>query len=162
MGRTAKALPIFLSTHMEILDKVKELVSQLLEARQIELVDITYRRESGGMVLRLLVDKEGGITLDECTEVNEDVGRMLEDGSVMPDKYTLEVASPGLDRPLKTRRDFERVMGKIIRVHTYEPIFEKRRDCEGVVKYVDDQKVTVGDFEIKLKKIAKAKLKIEI
>ncbi len=154
-----------MSTHffmlMDIIEKVKGLIGNLLKDKAIELVDITYRRESGGMTLRLLVDKEGGITLDECTYLNEEIGKILDGEDIMAEKYVLEVSSPGLDRPLKTRRDFERVMEKKICVHTYEPIEGKRRDCEGVVTSVDDEKVTVGNFVIRLDKIAKAKLKVE-
>jgi ribosome maturation factor RimP len=145
----------------EIVEKVEELVSNLLQEKVIELVDITYKRESGGMVLRLLVDKEGGITLGDCAYLNEEIGNMLEQEDAIPEKYMLEVSSPGLDRPLKTRRDFERAMGKKIHVHTYEPINDKR-DCEGTVKSVDDEKVIIDEVVIPLKKISKAKLKIEI
>ena len=145
----------------EIGEKIKELVSNLLREKVIELVDITYKRESGGMVLRLLVDKEGGITLGDCAYLNEEIGNMLEQEETIPEKYMLEVSSPGLDRPLKTRRDFEKVMGKRIHVHTYEPINDKR-DCEGTVKSVDDERIIIDEVVIPLKKISKAKLKIEI
>ncbi|NQT07352.1 MAG: ribosome maturation factor RimP [Candidatus Omnitrophica bacterium] len=145
-----------------IVNKIKGLTAKLLQEGAIELIDIIYRRESGGMVLRFLVDKEGGIKLEECARLNEEISALLDQSEIMLDKYTLEVSSPGLDRPLKTRRDFERVMGKSIRVHTYEPIEGKRRDCEGIVKAVDDEKVTIDNNVIRLDKIAKAKLKIEI
>ncbi len=146
---------------IDVISKVKELIDGLLSERGVELIDIVYRRESGGMALRLLVDKEGGIALDECAGLNHRVSELLDQGDIMIDGYTLEVSSPGLDRPLKTRRDFERVMGKRIRVHTYEPVNE-RRDFEGDVKFVDDEKIVVDEVEIGLKKISKAKLKIEV
>lgn len=145
----------------QVVDKIKKLIDNSLRDKAIEFVDATYKRESGVMVLRLLVDKVGGITLDECASLNEEIGDMLEREDAVFEKYTLEVSSPGLDRQLKTRRDFERIMGKEIHVHTYSPINDKR-DCEGAVKFVDDQKVIVGDMEIPLDKISKAKLKIEI
>jgi len=145
----------------QVVEKVKKLIDNLLRDKAIELVDITYKRESGGMVLRLLVDKEGGIMLDECTSLNEEIGDMLDREETIFERYNLEISSPGLDRPLKTRRDFERVMGKEIYVHTYSPINDKR-DYKGVIKFVDDEKVIVGDTEISLDKISKAKLKIEI
>ena len=146
---------------METVDRIKDAISNLLSDKAIELIEIKYRRESGGMVLRLLVDREGGITLDECTSLNNEIGGILDDKNVIEDKYTLEVASPGLDRPLKTRRDFERVMGKRIYLHTYEPVNDKR-DYEGIVLSVDDEKVTVDNVDIRLDKISKAKLKIEV
>lgn len=147
---------------MDIVEKIRELTANFLQEKRIELVDIVYRRESGGMVLRLLVDREGGITLGECSYLNEEIDRILDEAGLMTEKYLLEVSSPGLDRPLKTKRDFERVMGKKIRVHTYEPIEGRRRDCEGIVNSVDDEKVTVDNIEIRLDKISKAELKIEI
>jgi ribosome maturation factor RimP len=143
-----------------ITEKVKQLIGNLLSDKRIELIEMTYRRESGGMVLRLLVDKEGGITLDDCTHLNERIGDILDSEDVIADKYTLEVSSPGLDRPLKTRRDFERLMGKEVHVHTYEPV-EERRDHEGAIRYVDDEKVRINDVEIRLDKISRAKLKID-
>lgn len=146
---------------METVDRIKDAISNLLSDKAIELIEIKYRRESGGMVLRLLVDKEDGITLDECTSLNNEIGGILDEKNVIEDKYTLEVASPGLDRPLKTRRDFERVMGKRIYLHTYEPVNDKR-DYEGIVLSVDDEKVTVDNVDIRLDKISKAKLKIEV
>ena len=146
---------------METVDRIKDAISNLLSDKAIELIEIKYRRESGGMVLRLLVDKEDGITLDECTSLNNEIGGILDEKNVIEDKYTLEVASPGLDRPLKTRRDFERVMGKRVYLHTYEPVNDKR-DYEGIVISVDDEKVTVDNVDIRLDKISKAKLKIEV
>ena len=146
-----------------IVDKVTSLVDNILQEKEIELVEITYRREQGGMTLRLLVDKENGITVDECARLNEEIGMLLEAKDLMIDKYLLEIASPGLDRLLKTRRDCERVIGKIINVHTYEPVKSgKGRDYAGVVKSVDDKKLNMDDIEIPLDKISKARLKIEI
>jgi len=145
----------------EIIEKIRELISNLLLENKMELVDILYRREAGNMVLRLLVDKEGGITLDDCAKLNEDVGNILDQENAMPDKYLLEVSSPGLDRHLKTKRDFQRVIGQRINVHTYEPI-EDRRDYNGEVSEVDDENVIVSGVKIPLKKISKAKLEIKI
>ena len=144
-----------------VIENIRGSIDNLLQERAIELVDITYRREHGGMVLRLLVNKEGGITLDECTYLNEEIGKMLDEKDIIPEKYMLEVSSPGLDRPLKTRRDFERVIGEKIHIHTFEPVNDKR-DHEGTVNSVDDEKVTIDDVKIRLDKIAKAKLKIEV
>jgi len=144
----------------EVVGKVADIVANLLEDKKIELVDITYRRESGGMTLRLLVDKEGGIALGECAELNSRIAEMLETADAIDDNYLLEVNSPGLDRPLKTRRDFERIMGKVVRVHTYERVNDKK-DHEGEVKAIDDEKVTIGDIEIGFEKISNAKLKLE-
>jgi len=155
-----------ISTHFfvimtDIVEKVRELISNILQEKEIELFDITYKRESGGMMLRLLVDKAGGVTLGECASLNEEIGNLLDRDDVVPDKYVLEVASPGLDRQLKSTRDFQRVLGKKVYVHTYKPVREKR-DHEGIVNVVSAQSVTIDDTEIRLDNITKAKLKIEI
>jgi len=161
MGRSDN-LPIFLcGMNKIVVEKVKEAIGSLLDENKIEFVDITYRRESNGMVLRLLVDNEGGITIGECADLNEKIGALLDKEDIVTERYTLEVSSPGLDRPLKTRRDFERLVGKKIRVHTYEPIEGKRRDCEGTINSVDDEAVTVGNIKIRLDKISKAKEVVE-
>ncbi len=144
-----------------IIDNVKGLTANLLRDKAIELVDLMYRRERPGMVLRFLVDKEGGITLNECAELNERIGALLDAEDVIPDKYTLEISSPGLDRPLRTKRDFERVMGREVRVHMYAPVNDKK-DYEGVVSGVDDEKVTIGEISVPLNKISKAKQKVKI
>lgn len=144
-----------------MIERVEGLISNLLSDKRIELVDVVYRREGGRMVLRLLCDKEGGITLDDCTNLNEEISKILDNENFMPEKYLLEVNSPGLDRHLKTRRDFQRVMGKRINVHTYEPIDEKR-DFNGEVESVDSDSVTVSGSKISLNKISKAKLEVTI
>ena len=159
--RSGFLCPLFFVDMKEIIEKIKDLVSNLLQDKKIELVDIIYRRESGGMVLRLLVDKTGGVTLDDCSTLNQEIGNILDSGDIMPDRYLLEISSPGLDRHLKTKGDFERVMGQKINVHTYEPINDKR-DYSGEVLGVDEENVTVGGVKIPFKKIAKAKLDIKV
>jgi hypothetical protein len=92
----------------------------------MELVDIEYRREPVGWVLRLTIDKGGGVTLDDCTRVSQEIGRSLDVEDVIPNPYHLEVSSPGLDRPLKNERDFIRFSDRRIRVKTMDPMENKR------------------------------------
>src|SRR3990167_2146356 len=99
---------------MELVERVKELVRNYLQDNEIELVDITYKREQGGMVLRLLVDTPQGITVDECERLNNFLSELLDKEDVISEHYTIEVASPGLDRPIVTDRDFQRVLGKML------------------------------------------------
>lgn len=151
---------------MEVLDKVRELGSNLLKDREIELVDLTYRREGSDMILRLIVDKKGGITVDECGWVNEALGELLDKEDIISERYILEVSSPGLDRPLKTRKDFERVVGKVVIINTYGPIEEKREHIGKVVS-CSEEAVTIELWDNKLMRtipldnISKAQLKIE-
>lgn len=105
-----------------IVERTKELIGPYLKENGIELVDITYKRESGGMTLRLLVDTPEGIRIDECEAVNNILSELLDKEDFIGEHYVIEVSSPGLDRPVKTDRDFERSMGKELEVATFCPI----------------------------------------
>ncbi|MFA5146400.1 MAG: ribosome maturation factor RimP [Candidatus Omnitrophota bacterium] len=150
---------------MDVIDRVKELIAKYLEENAIELVEITYRREQPGMVLRLLVDKEGGITIAECEELNNHLSEALDKEDIISDRYLLEVSSPGLDRPMKTDRDFERAMGKVLDITTYERI-DDRKTHEGKLVGMDRENVVIESnglsTVIPRAKIARAVLKVEI
>lgn len=107
--------------------QIEELAVPACEQAGVELVDIEYVRESGRWFLRLYIDKLGGVTLDDCQLVHEDVGRRLDENDPIGHPYTLEVASPGLDRPLKREADFERFAGEPVEVRTTEPVEGNRR-----------------------------------
>ncbi len=97
-------------------DQVLELVEPSILDEGCALVDVTYRREPIGWVLRVHVDREGGVTVDECARISRRIGDLIEAENLIPQKYTLEVSSPGLDRVLKTEREFRWAMGKQVRV----------------------------------------------
>ena len=151
---------------MEIVEEVKELVSNLLQDKGIELVDLVYRKEGPKIVLRLTLDKKDGITLDECGAVNEQLGELLDRENVLAEGYILEVCSPGLDRPLKSKKDFDRVAGKLVKVNTYGPVGDKREHVGKVVS-CDEEIVAIelkGEKiirKIPLDKISRARLEIE-
>lgn len=125
-----------------LLSQVRALADPLLAAREIELVELSCRRQGPQPVVRLLVQAPGGITLGQCAELNRILSAALDQTDVSPEAYTLEVASPGLDRPLTTRRDFERVIGQQIRADLREPVLGHRQ-CIGRVIAADDTSVTV-------------------
>ena len=140
---------------MENQDSVKgirELVANIFLDNKIELVSLTYKREGSARVLRILADTESGITADECSKLNEMVGTALDEANIIAEKYVLEISSPGLDRPLKRRRDFERIKGKKIYVHTFAPINEKK-EFAGALHEIDDSGIGVMDDGAKLTKI---------
>jgi ribosome maturation factor RimP len=149
---------------MDIADRVKALVDNYLQQNGIELVEIMYKRQSGGMVLRLLVDTPQGISIDECERLNNYLSELLDKEDVIPDSYTLEVASPGLDRPIATDRDFERAMGRTLEVTTYEPI-DMRKTHEGILIGMDKEKIVIESRGISVviprDKIARARLRVE-
>ncbi|MBI5622612.1 MAG: ribosome maturation factor RimP [Elusimicrobia bacterium] len=109
------------------LGKIEPLVSAILEQEKAELVDLEYLREQGKWVLRLYVDKEGGVTLDDCETLSERVGAALDSSDVIDHSYCLELSSPGVDRVIKKDRDFERFSGRCVRVVLLAPVEGRRR-----------------------------------
>ncbi len=148
----------------EIAVRIAKIVEPVLSNDGLELVGIEYRRESHGLVLRLYIDKEGGITVDDCTRVNKEVGRILDIEDLVYSSYTLEVSSPGLTRPLKTEKDFKKYQNHLIRLKTIEPI-ENRRQFKGRLLKMQEEGIEIetdGEvFHIPLASIAKANLELE-
>ena len=148
----------------EIVDRVRMIVDPILSDEGMELVDLEYRRESKGWVLRLYLDKEGGITLDDCTRVSQEVGRILDVEDFIQTQYTLEVSSPGLSRRLKNEKDFMKFRGHLVKVKTFDSI-ANRRQFKGKLLGISENKVGIesdeGIFQIPLSNVAKANLEID-
>ena len=148
----------------EIEDHVRKIADPILSDEGIELVQIDYRREARGWVLRLYIDKEGGVTLDDCTRVSHEVGRSLDVEDVILNPYTLEVSSPGLTRSLKDEKDFIKYCNRLIKVKTFNPI-ENQRQFKGRLLKVSDNRIEIetstGVVQIPLGNVAKANLEIE-
>ena len=100
----------------QITDQIEQLIQPILDDLGLELVDLIYQRETRGFVLRFLLDKEGGITLDLCAEASREISALLDVEDIVGTAYTLEVSSPGLDRPLKKEQDFIRFSGKLAKI----------------------------------------------
>ena len=149
----------------EVTERVKALAQAYLDDNSIELVEIMYRREAGGMVLRLLVDTPEGIRIAECEAVNKFLSKTLDEEEFIQDSYTIEVSSPGLDRHLVTDRDFERVIGKDVEMTTYEKIDAKKTHVGRLIGMNKDNIVIESGGRstvIPRKSIAAARLRIEI
>lgn len=144
--------------------QLEELVTPILEQEGFELVELQYRREPAGWVLRLFVDTPNGVTIGDCATLSGRVGDALEVKDIIPNAYILEVSSPGLDRLLKTERDFKRVLGKTLDIRAAEEISGKAR-FRGELIACDGQAITVNEkgtiYHIPLDKIAKARIDIE-
>jgi ribosome maturation factor RimP len=125
-----------------IIQEVTKLVMPILEERGMELVDIHYRREGGGWVLRVFIDKEGGVNVEDCAEVSRELGYHLDVREVIPNNYNLEISSPGVNRPLKKIDDFKRFSGHTVRITTSEFI-DNRRNFTGVIKGVEGDKIII-------------------
>ncbi len=123
--------------------KVETWLLPLLEKNQFELVDVEYVREAGIWYLRAYIDKEGGITVDDCEVVSRELGDWLDQEDFIEDSYILEVSSPGLGRPLKKEKDFARSLGKDVEVRLYRPI-NKQKEFTGTLKAYDADTVTLS------------------
>lgn len=147
--------------------KVRELASPLLAAEGLELVDVEYVREREGFILRMFIDKVGGVGLEDCTLASHTVDTVLDVEDFIPNEYNLEVSSPGLNRPLTRAEHFVKAVGKKVKVKTFGPMFEPpRKNFLGVLKAADAENVIVevegaGSFTVPLKDIAKANLEFE-
>jgi len=148
----------------EIVDRVRALAEPILSEEGMELVEIQYRREAHGWVLRFYIDKEGGVTLEDCSRINQEVGRTLDVEDFIPTRYHLEVSSPGLNRPLKNEKDFLKYRNRFIKIKTFDPI-DKRRQFKGkLLDLVENQiqmEIDGGILHIPLSNVAKANLEIE-
>jgi ribosome maturation factor RimP len=133
----------------------------------MELVDLEYRREGKGWIVRLFIDKPGGVTLEDCQEISGLFGAKLELEDRIPHRYTLEVSSPGLDRALKKEEDFRRFAGRGVDIRLERPL-EGRRRFSGVLEGIEGDRVILredGDgvrTELPRSWIARARLKIEL
>lgn len=123
--------------------KVETWLLPLLEKNRFELVDVEYVREAGIWYLRAYIDKEGGITVDDCEVVSRELGDWLDKEDFIEDSYILEVSSPGLGRPLKKEKDFARSLGKDVEVRLYRPI-NKQKEFTGTLKAYDADTVTLS------------------
>ena len=125
-----------------ILNRVRELIEPILASRGAELVELACHPGGGRLTLRCLVDTAHGITLEELSSLNRSIGALLEEHDVIPDRYLLEVSSPGLDRRLKSGRDFERVIGRRVRVMMSVPV-AGRQEHRGEVIGANEETVVL-------------------
>ncbi len=102
-------------------DKIKAIAAPLFNSLGVELFDIEYGGAQRGGLLRIIIDKEGGVSLDDCAKVSRYLSRALDLEDIISHRYTLEVSSPGLNRPLKRREDFFRYLGKRVKLKTLGP-----------------------------------------
>ena len=102
--------------------EIQSVVEPVLAEQSTELVELSSHRHGRQLVVRLLIDKVGGVTVQDCTRLNQLIGQALDASPLLQEPYTLEVSSPGLDRPLASKRDFERAIGEELDVHLREPL----------------------------------------
>lgn len=123
---------------MSVADSVRDLLAPLFHGRGLEVYDLTY----GGGVLRIIVDKPGGVGLDEVADASKVASRLLDDNDLVPGRYTLEITSPGLERPLRCPEHYARAMGETISVKL-GPHVEGDRRIQGLLMDYDDNGITI-------------------
>ena len=149
-----------------VVSRLEELIQPLVESQGAELVDLQYGRPKRGRgILRLFVDRPGGITMEELARISRMVGGLLEVHDVIPGSYTLEVSSPGLTRALKKPEDYQRYVGRLVRVTTRAPWEGRQVHC-GILQGLEDDQVCLKEGEsvvcIPLSEIARARLDIDL
>ena len=150
----------------EIRDKVERIVEPVINAIGIELADIELNKMKGKALLRVFIEKEGGITIDDCSAVSREIEAVLDVEDPIPYSYVLEVSSPGLDRPLKRPDDFKRFAGENIRVVTLEPI-DKQSFFVGKIAHAGDDEIVLllpaeREVAIPYQNISRARLEVEV
>lgn len=115
--------------HKDIERAVEDMLTPVLEAEGIEIVDVEYVRERN-WILRLYIDKEGGVDLSDCQTVSEEAGRLLDEKDLIPDNYMLEVSSPGVERVIKKDKDFLRFAGSDVDVKLFAPLVEGKKETK--------------------------------
>lgn len=143
------------------IQKVITIAEPIILEEGCELVDAEITSDGGRKVLRLYIDKEGGVIVDDCARVSHAVEDILEVEDAVDGRYSLEVSSPGLERPLRKREHFIKAVGHRVRVTTREKI-QDRKNFIGFLKELQDTQVTITvdgqDFFVPFEQIAKARL----
>ena len=155
------------SSH-SIEEKARAVCEPLIAAEGLELIDLEFVREHNEWILRLFIDNpNGGVGVDECQKASSAVDTALDVEDFITQAYSLEVSSPGVNRPLKKPEHFQKVLGKKVRIKTFGPFGEPpRKNFLGALEKAGQDSVTVqvdgaGRFDIPLKDIAKANLEFE-
>lgn len=126
--------------------QTETLILPILEKNNFELVDVEYVKEGGTWYLRAYIDKESGITVNDCELVAREMNEVLDKEDYIEDSYIFEVSSPGLGRPLKKEKDYVRSMGKEVEIRTYRAI-DKKKEFYGILTAYDEKIVTIQTEE---------------
>jgi len=150
-------------------EQVEQQIEKIVTSEGLELVHVEYRRQGRGYLLRVDIDKEGGITLEDCQLVSQQVSAYLDVEDVVPTEYELQVSSPGLDRKFYQESDYRKFIGKLVRVKTSKPI-RGLHVIVGRLKEYDGRNIVVTDpvvkrnpdYEIPMADIKETRLEVEI
>lgn len=150
----------------EIRTRIRRIIEPLVNSLGIAVDNIEFSRMGGKALLRVFIEKESGVTLDDCEQVSREIEAVLDVEDPIPYSYILEVSSPGLDRPLKHLDDFRKYTGKTARVITFEPI-DRQTFFIGKIVVVGDDEISLllpkdRKIIIPYKNISKARLEVEL
>ena len=147
-----------------IATEIEQMVLPITDAHNLELVDVEYVKEGGEFFLRIYIDKEGGVSLNECEVVTRTLNPILDEKDPIKDNYFLEVSSPGLDRPLKKEKDFIRYKGRDVEIKLYKPINGAKMHEGELVGLTEDNniKVIIDNEEVEFNKKDVALIRLAI
>ncbi len=148
-------------------EQTEKLLQPIIDENNFEIVDVEYVKEGGNWFLRAYIDKEGGITIDDCELVSRALSDLLDKEDFIPDSYILEVSSPGLGRQLKKDKDFKRSIGKEVEIKLYKPvtIIEGKKEIStkeliGVLEEFDGETLTISFDEEETMKLLRTNIAI--
>lgn len=145
-------------------EKVEKLLESKINELGYELYDVEYAKEGKNYFLRIFIDKEDGIDLNDCEKVNDGIMELLDEADYIKEQYFLEVSSPGIERVLRKEKHFDSAMGEAIEVKLYKPI-DKQKDIEGILTGYDEESITMtyenDEISVPRNNIALAKTKYD-
>ena len=145
----------------KITEKVEALAKPVVEDEGCELWAVEYVREAGSWYLRVLIDKDGGVGIDDCERISRRLDPILDEADPIPDSYVFEVGSAGAERELKRPSDFERYIGSEVEVKLDQP-YQGKKSYVGSLEAYEDGNVTVSSVFLKKEQIAQVKLHVTI
>lgn len=145
----------------KITEKVEALAKPVVEEEGCELWSVEYVREAGTWYLRVLIDKDGGVGIDDCERISRRLDPILDEADPISDSYVFEVGSAGAERELKRPSDFERYIGAEVEVKLYQP-YQGKKSYVGILETYEDGNVTVSSVLLKKEQIAQVKLHVTI
>lgn len=147
----------------QIIDQVEVDLKPILEESQFELVDVEFVKEGSSYYLRIYIDKEGGIVIDDCQKTSRAIEAILDEKDLIKTPYILEVSSPGLDRVLKKEKDFERFKGSVVDIKMYEAIDKKKKLTAKLIEKTAEYLIVEDEgnrLQIPIKNIAIVRLAV--
>lgn len=145
----------------KVTEKVEALARPVIEDEGCELWSVEYVREAGSWYLRVFIDKDGGVGIDDCERISRRLDPILDEADPIPDSYVFEVGSAGAERELKRPSDFEKFIGSEVEVKLYQP-YEGKKSLVGKLEAYENGDITISSVQLRKSQIAQVKLHISI